>query len=64
MDRSHVVLKRLGDERREDDFVPGSPAERIQLVWPVTVELASLSPEHDVERRLQRHVVRLVRRGS
>ena len=30
--------------------------ERIGIVWPLTKEIASLSPKHDVERRLQRHI--------
>ena len=46
----------------EDNFVPGSVADRIGLVWPLTREVASLSPHHDVERRLQRHITRLKRR--
>lgn len=45
-----------------DDYVPGTPEERIGLVWPLTQEAASLSGKYDVERRLQRHVTRLVRR--
>jgi len=49
-------------DRRNDDFVPGTPADRISLVWPLTREIASLSKKHDAERRLQRHVTRLVRR--
>ena len=49
-------------ERRNDDFVPGTPAYRLSLVWPLTREIASMSKKHDAERRLQRHVTRLIRR--
>lgn len=45
-----------------DDYVPGTPEYRVSLVWPLTLEIASLSIKHDVKRRLQRHVTRLVRR--
>jgi hypothetical protein len=62
MDRKIVTKGRLQD-RRNDDFVPGTPAERLALVWPLTREIVSLSRKHDAERRLQRHVTRLVRRG-
>ena len=49
-------------DRRNDDLVPGTAADRIGLVWPLTKEIASLSKIHDAERRLQRHVTRLIRR--
>lgn len=62
MDRQHTKLKRLSD--RDDDFVPGTMAERIALVWPLTVEAASLSKRYDAERPMQRHVTRLSRLRS
>jgi hypothetical protein len=61
MDRKQTALYRISD-RRNDDFVPGTPADRISLVWPLTQEVASLSKKYDAERRLQRHITRLVRR--
>ena len=51
-------------DNRNVDFVSGTPEDRILLVWPLTKEIASLSIKHDVERRLQRHITRLVRRES
>jgi len=61
MDRKHTALYRMPD-LRNDDFVPGTPEDRIELVWLLTREIASLSKKHDAERRLQRHVTRLIRR--
>lgn len=61
MDRKHTAKYRMSD-RWNDDYVPGTPADRIGLVWPLTLEIASFSKKHDAERRLQRHVTRLVRR--
>jgi hypothetical protein len=61
MNRIHTAKHRMTDHRN-DDYVPGTPEERILLVWPLTREIASLSVKHDVERRLQRHVTRLDRR--
>jgi hypothetical protein len=63
MNRKHTAIYRMS-ERRNDDFVPSTIAERISLVWPLTQEIASLSKKHDAERRLQRHVTRLVQRES
>jgi hypothetical protein len=61
MDRKHTAIYRMTDHW-DDDYVPGTPEERIGLVWPLTREIASLSVKIDVERRLQRHVTRLVGR--
>jgi hypothetical protein len=61
MNRKHTAIYRMTDNRNVD-YVSGTPEDRILLVWPLTKEIASLSVKHDVERRLQRHVTRLVRR--
>jgi len=61
MNRKHTTIHRMTGHRN-DDYVPGTPEDRIRLVWPLTQEIASLSAKHDVERRLQRHVTRLIRR--
>ena len=61
MDRTRTIALRMTDARTYE-IVPGTPAERIGLVWPLTREVASLSKRHDAERRLQRHVAGLSRR--
>ncbi len=61
MNRKHINKYKMADHRN-DDYVPGTPEERIHLVWPLTQKIASLSLKYDVERRLQRHVACLVRR--
>lgn len=61
MDRKHTAIYKMTDKRNVD-YVAGSAEDRILLVWPLTKEVASLSIKHDVERRLQRHITRLVRR--
>ena len=63
MNRKHTAIYRISDNRN-DDFVPGKPADRIKLVWILTKEITSLSKRHNAERRLQRHVTRLIRRES
>ncbi len=57
----HLVTKSNLREHRDDNFVPGTEAERVLMVWPMTREIAALNPDYDVERRLQRHVVRVAR---
>ena len=61
MDRNLTKLSMM-TEHKPDDYVSGTPAERIALVWPMTREIASLSGKFDVEQRLQRHITRLIRR--
>lgn len=61
MDKQHTNLYKMSDHRN-DDFVPGTPGDRIKLVWILTREITSLSKKHDAERRLQRHVTCLIRR--
>lgn len=61
MDRKHTAIYRM-TVNRNVDYVVGSAEDRILLVWPLTKEIASLSIKYDVERRLQRHITRLVRR--
>lgn len=60
LDRSVTRLTRL--EADDDGYVEGDPATRIALVWPITRETWAFMKQTDAQRRLQRNVVRLVRR--
>ena len=61
MNRTYTATYRMSD-RRNDDYVHGTPAERIRLVWPLTREIVSLSKRYDAEQRLQRHITSISRR--
>jgi hypothetical protein len=61
MYRKHTAIYQMSNNRN-DDFVPGTPADRLGLVWILTREITSFSKKHDAERRLQRHVTCLIRR--
>ncbi len=63
VNRKVTSRKKLADHD-DDTFVPGTMEQRIAMAWPLTREIASLSPLHDVERRLQRHITRIHRRES
>lgn len=62
MNRTVTRIARLTDQTVLDDFVPGSAAGRLSLVWPLTAQATSLSKRHNAERRLQRDVTVLGRR--
>jgi hypothetical protein len=59
MDRANYrVQKRSLNDDRPDNFLQNcTPAERVSMVWPLTMDVWSFSGEKDLESRLQRHVV-------
>jgi hypothetical protein len=52
----------LKSPEAEDNFVNLPPAECLSLVWDLTEELFSLSGDYDVESRLQRNVINVIKR--
>jgi hypothetical protein len=56
-----IVIRHKSD-CANDNFVPETSSERIAFVWPLTLEVVSLSKKYDAEQRLQRHITRFVRR--
>lgn len=63
MKRGVVKTIRQGDQSFRDDYVQGTPQRRLALVWPLTREVVALCKQFHVERRLQRDVAVLGRRG-
>ncbi|HMO05015.1 MAG TPA: hypothetical protein PKC67_10590 [Kiritimatiellia bacterium] len=61
MDKTRIHVGKITD-RKDDDYVTGTKAERLAMVWALTRDTASLNKNFDVERRLQRHVAVLGRR--
>ena len=61
MDRTQTAKYHMSD-RKDDSYVPGSPAYRIGLVWPLTQEVVSLCKRYNAEQRLPRHITSLSRR--
>jgi len=61
MDRKKTILRQMSDYQ-DDGWVPGTPAERIGLVWPLTREVVSLGRRYDAKQRLQRHLTRILRK--
>ena len=61
MNRSVTRIFRNG-EVEDVPFCPGTIADRLGMVWPLTVELAGVSGVFDAEQRLQRDAT-LLKRG-
>lgn len=64
VDRSRYPVRKIGlaEEGREPPS-PLTPAERVAMVWPLTVEAWTFKDGRFDESRLRRDAVRVVRRG-
>jgi hypothetical protein len=52
----------LSEEGKDEDVLAMTPAERIEMMWPLTVRAWAFKGEDLRGARLQRHVVRVIRR--
>jgi len=59
MDKTISVVRQ--SDHINSGYVPGSMSERVSLVWQLTCEAVSLSKKYNVEQRLQRHIVKVIR---
>ena len=59
LDRSKVTFGSVSKKESAEKAVALSEVEAFSFVWELTKEVYSLTGEHDVESRLQRHVVSL-----
>ena len=50
------------DQADQDDFSRTTPAERLQMMWQLTVDAWAFKGERVAEPRLPRHIVRVLRR--
>lgn len=58
-----VRICSLAEQGLEDDLRATTAAQRLQMMWQLAVDAWSFQEGADVESRLQRHVVRVERRG-
>jgi len=54
----------LTDHATDRDLPTTTPAERLAMMWQLTLDAWAFTGASDAQSRLQRHVVRLVRRGG
>ena len=53
----------LREQGQEQDLRSATPAERLGMVWPLTLEAWGFAGDECAESRLSRHIV-AVRRGT
>ena len=58
---STLRVSRLKEQGDEDDFKDAAPAERIAVVWQLTLDAWSFKEQPVAQHRLQRDVVRIQR---
>ena len=60
LDRTRATLTTL-DAEHDDEFMPGTPAERIEAVWDITVALWSMKTQGAIHAgtRMQKDVAQL-----
>jgi hypothetical protein len=59
-----VRIKHLHEQAEETGFGSVTPAERLSMVWQVTLDAWAFKDESVAESRSQRHSVRVLRGGS
>ena len=60
--RQILRVKRLSEHDRENDLVRSTPAERLAMVWQLTVDAWAFRGIDIAQSRLQRHIVSIHRR--
>lgn len=63
IDRSAIKVSNL-QRQGQDAFVATSPADRIRMMWQLTIDAWMFKDPKIAESRLQRHVVRVDRRAG
>ena len=61
MDRSVAKLTTLAHQGTDSGVPNATPAERLLMVWPLTLTAWSFKEPNVVQPRLQRHVARVIR---
>jgi len=57
-------IRRLDEQSDKDDLESTTPAQRIEMMWQLTLDAWAFKGEPLAELRLPRHIVRVLRRES
>jgi hypothetical protein len=59
-----VRISKLQDQDRVNDLQSTTPAQRLAMMWQLTLDAWAFKGEALAELRLPRHIVRILRRES
>ena len=57
-----IYRTKNGDIPQDDGYIEAEPSYLIGIMWELTRDAWAVTGKDDAERRLQRHIVRFVRR--
>jgi hypothetical protein len=57
-------VTKLGESDAQDDLKETTPAQRLAMMWQLTLDAWAVKGEPIAELRLSRHIVRVLRRES
>ncbi|MCR4337178.1 MAG: hypothetical protein NUV91_05165 [Candidatus Omnitrophica bacterium] len=60
VNRQKIAFKQKFSD--EDAYMDASPADRVAFIWELTQEIWSLKDPKIAQRRLQRHITKLIKK--
>jgi hypothetical protein len=64
LEAQKVRISKLEEQDKTDDLRSTTPAERLEMMWQLTLDAWAFKGEPVDELRLPRHIVRVLRRES
>lgn len=64
IETKNVRVLKLHEQDKHDDFRSTTPAQRLEMMWQLTLDAWAFKGEPVAELRLPRHIVRVLRRES
>ncbi len=55
-------VRRLDEQGTEPDLLKATPAERLAMMWQLTLDAWAFTGDERAQSRLQRHIVNVLRR--
>ena len=64
LETKKVRVSKLEEQDETDDLRSTTPAERLEMMWQLTMDAWAFKGEPIAELRLPRHIIRVLRRES
>jgi hypothetical protein len=64
LETEKVRISKLEEQDESDDLRSTTPAQRLEMMWQLTMDAWAFKGEPVAELRLPRHIVRVLRRES
>ena len=64
LETKRVKVLKLEEQDKSDDLRSTTPAQRLEMMWQLTMDAWAFKGEPIAELRLPRHIIRVLRRES